>query len=173
MNESDGCNCDMADMRSWEGGLEQWEQFFGRQMALLPTRTPTRTPGLEKEGGSQPASQPAIQPYSHTAIQPYGTAAKQRRPSLPSLHSQSSVMWLARLPPLSSEHPPAWASLPPMGVILPRCRKTTEQLPCDIDHWLRDCAAWRITRGSRCGLVHSPFYPGPGLGVSISQRGVL
>jgi hypothetical protein len=29
---------------------------------------------------------------------------------------------------------------------------------------------WRITRGPRCGLVHSPFYPGPGLGVSISQR---
>jgi hypothetical protein len=61
----------------------------------------------------------------------------------------------------------------PMGVILPGCRKTAEQLPCDTDHWLRDCAAGRITRGSRCGLVRSPFYPGPGLGVSISQRGVL
>jgi len=145
----------------------------GRQMALLPTRTPAHTRTRTPKCRRQPASHT---PYS--AKYSSQTAAKQRRPSacglpslpplpsLPSLPSQSSVMWLARLPPLSNEHPPAWARLP-------GCRKTTEQLPCDTDHWLRGCAAWRITRGSRCGLVRSPFYPGPGLGVSISQRGVL
>jgi hypothetical protein len=97
----------------------------GASSLALPL--PTRTPGLEKEGGSQPASQPyssgsytVVQPYSsHTVVEPYSShtivlwssATLGLWPSflrsLRALPSQSSVMWLARLPPLSSEHPPS------------------------------------------------------------------
>ena len=159
--------------RGGAGAVGLWEQLFGGgRWRFFPLALPLTLPlaRLVWKCRRQPASHT---PYS--AKYSSQTAAKQRRPSacglpslppLPSLPSQSSVMWLARLPPLSNGHPPAWASLP-------GCRKTTEQLPCDTDHWLRGCAAWRITRGSRCGLVRSPFYPGPGLGVSISQRGVF
>jgi hypothetical protein len=116
----------------------------GGRWRFFPLALPLTLPlARQNAGGSQPAIHTSTKYSSQTA-------AKQRRPSacglpslppLPSLHSQSSVMWLARLPPLSNEHPPAWASLP-------GCRKTTEQLPCDTDHWLRDCAVLENHEGA-------------------------
>lgn len=85
---------------------------------------------------------------SHQAIRPIQSI--QQRPSAYGPPSQSSVMRLALLPPLAT----LWSA--PMGMILPACLKTPEQVPCDTDYWLRACAAWRITRGPRCGLVLSP-----------------